>query len=108
MFRKQSDVGHQTVMEGIELKTLVHGVKTHMTEFLLEKGKTLPRHSHPHEQTGYLVIGHIQLSIGDETFDAREGDSWNIPGGVEHGAIIMENSIAIEVFSPLRQDYLQS
>ena len=106
MFEKLSDAGYCQVLAGIERKTLVHGEKTLMTVFRLLKGSVLPRHSHSHEQTGYLVRGHIRLSIGDKEHEAQAGDSWCIPGGVEHGADILEDSTAIEVFSPVRDDYL--
>jgi quercetin dioxygenase-like cupin family protein len=88
------------------MKTLVHGEKTLFTEFRLQAGHILPRHAHEQEQTGYLVSGRISLSIGNERFDAHPGDSWCIPGGVEHGAEIIADSVAIEVFSPVRKDYL--
>jgi len=106
MFQKNSSDGYSSVLPGIELKTLVYGEKTLMTEFLLEKGRQLPKHSHPHEQTGYLVKGHIRLTIGAEMFDVMPGDSWCIPGDLEHSAEIVEDSVAIEVFSPVRADYL--
>ncbi|MCX6923386.1 MAG: cupin domain-containing protein [Verrucomicrobia bacterium] len=106
MFEKRSDNGYRPVLDGIERKTLVHGEKTLMTEFRMCKGAVLPRHSHPHEQTGYLVKGRIRFSIGSEQYEAQEGDSWCIPGGVEHGAAILEDSVAIEVFSPVRDSYL--
>ncbi len=77
-----------------------------MTEFKLQKNSILPRHSHPHEQAGYLVKGHMLLSIDEEKYDVKPGDSWCIPSGIEHGAEIMEDSVAIEVFSPVRTDYL--
>ncbi len=105
MFRKKSVEGYAPALPGIEMKTLVHGEKTLMIEFLLNKGRQLPNHSHPHEQTGYLVKGHIRLMIGSEIFDVMPGDSWCIPGDVEHGAEIIEDSVAIEVFSPVREDY---
>ena len=106
MFQKQSESGYEPALEGIERKTLVHGDQTLMTEFRLRAGSVLPRHAHPHEQTGYLVKGRIRLLIGIEQFEAQVGDSWCIPGGVEHGADILQDSIAIEVFSPIRDDYL--
>jgi quercetin dioxygenase-like cupin family protein len=106
MFEKQSEGGYRLAVKGIGQKTLVYGERTLMTEFLLRKGSTLPRHSHPHEQTGYLVKGHIRLSIGTEECNAQAGDSWCIPGGVEHAAEIIQDSVAIEVFSPVREDYL--
>ena len=38
--------------------------------------------------------------------EAKPGDSWSIPGGTQHGAAILQDSVAIEVFSPVREDYL--
>ena len=106
MFQKKGDNGYIPALEGIERKTLVYGEKTLTCEFRLKKGSSLPRHAHPYEQTGYLVSGRMQLSIGEKTFEAGPGDSWCIPADVEHGAVILEDAVAIEVFSPLRQDYM--
>ena len=97
--------GYINVMDGIRRKTLVYGDNTLLTEFRLEGGKTLTSHKHPQEQTGYLVSGHIVLTIGGVPNDIKPGDSWSIPGNVEHGAAIVEDSVAIEVFSPVREDY---
>ncbi len=108
MFEKQSDKGYRQPLAGIEQKTLVHGDKTLMVEFLLQKGAVLPLHSHPHEQTGYLVKGRIRLTVGADVHDVQAGDSWCIPGDVLHCAEIVEESVAVEVFSPLREDYLPS
>jgi quercetin dioxygenase-like cupin family protein len=90
----------------IELRTPCHDQATLMAEFRLAAGHDLPTHSHPHEQTGYLVSGRIQLRIGIETNTVAPGDSWCIAGGVEHGATIVEESLAVEVFSPVREDLL--
>ncbi len=106
MFCKRNNEGYQQVIPGVALKTTVHGERTHIVEFKLAAGNTLPKHAHEQEQTGYLVSGSIVLTIGDETFNAEPGDSWNIPGNVEHGAMIIADSVAIEVFSPVRHDYL--
>ena len=99
MFEKRSGSGYCPALDGIERKTLVHGERTLMTEFRLRKGAVLPRHSHQHEQTGYLVKGRIRLSIGADQYEAQVGDSWCIPGGVEHGTDILEDAVAVEVFS---------
>ncbi|SCG84897.1 cupin domain-containing protein [Methanobacterium congolense] len=95
------------VSEGIKRKTLVYGSKTMLTEFLLDGGNTLPMHRHPEEQTGYLVSGNIILTIDGENYDMKPGDSWSINGNVDHGAEIKEDSVAVEVFSPVREDYIQ-
>ncbi len=103
---KTGNGGYIEVFEGIKRKTLVYGDNTLLTEFILEKGKILPVHSHPEEQTGYLVSGHIILSINGERHDMKPGDSWAIPGGAEHGAETIEDSVAVEIFSPVREDYI--
>jgi len=93
-------------VDGVEQKTLVYGEKTLMAEFRLHKGATLPLHAHPHEQSGYLVKGQIRLTIGAEVHSVTPGDSWCIAGGVNHGAEAIEYSVAVEVFCPVRKDYL--
>ena len=106
MFAKRSPEDYETMSPGVQRKTLCYGGKTLMTEFLLEAERDLPVHSHPYEQTGYLVQGHILMTIGGKAHDVMPGDSWCIPPDVEHGAKTFEDSVAIEVFSPVRKEYL--
>ena len=106
MFTRSGPEGYRTPFPGVRFRTLVHGDKTLLTEFRLEAGHTLPRHSHPHEQTGYLVSGSLRLTIGTEAIVVRPGDAWNIPGEVEHEVTVLEDAVAIEVFAPVRHEYL--
>jgi quercetin dioxygenase-like cupin family protein len=103
---KASAQNYITVFDGIERKTLTYGKNTILTEFRMLKDKRLPKHDHPEEQTGYLVTGHITLFIEEKYYDIKPGDSWTIPENTEHGAETLEDSVAIEVFSPVRVDYL--
>ncbi len=106
MFYKRDDSNFRQLAPGVRVKTLTYGEKTLCVEFRLDQGSTLTRHAHPHEQTGYLVSGHIRLTVGPDTLDALPGDGWCIPGNAEHGAQILADSVAVEVFSPVREDYL--
>jgi quercetin dioxygenase-like cupin family protein len=106
MFYKKENTKYKQPLEGIEFKTLVYGEKTLLSEFRLQKGKTLPMHEHPHEQTGYLVSGKINLIIENHQYEAEPGDSWCIPGNVIHGVEVIKDSVAIEIFSPVRKEYL--
>ena len=106
MFKK-SDVGkHTEIVKGVHLKAMVYGEKTLLTEVKMEKGAVIPLHKHPHEQTGYLVSGHMDFLVNGKHQIAKPGDSWNIAGDVEHGATALEESVVVEVFSPVREDYL--
>jgi quercetin dioxygenase-like cupin family protein len=106
MFTRHTSQGFINALPGIDRKTLVHGERTLLSEFHMAKGSHLPLHSHPNEQTGYLIAGHIQLLVGEIVMDATPGDSWCIPAGQPHSAEILEDSVVIEVFSPVREDYL--
>jgi len=106
MFRKKDSGGYRRLMEGVALKTLVHGAHTLMGEFRLERGARIPSHAHPHEQTGILISGKLRLLVDGETIDAEAGDSWNIAGGTPHAAEALEDSVIVEVFAPVREDYL--
>jgi quercetin dioxygenase-like cupin family protein/ActR/RegA family two-component response regulator len=99
--------GFHDLLPGIRIRTLAHGEGSLMAEFLLKKGSELPIHSHPYEQSGYLLRGRLRLSIGGAAAEAGPDDSWCIAAGVPHRAEVLEDSAALEVFSPAREDYLK-
>jgi quercetin dioxygenase-like cupin family protein len=107
MFGANSSRGYQEILEGIKIKTLNYGKNMIMTEFLLSKGSVLPEHHHVNEQTGYLVKGKIKLRIDGTSKIIEPGDSWNIAGNTKHNAEIVEDSIAVEIFNPVRADYFK-
>ena len=106
MFCKNGTADKKEMVEGVHLSTLVHGEKTLMGQFEIAKGAEVPMHSHPHEQTGFMVSGRLRFKVEDEVMEVATGDSWCIPGGVEHGVEALEESVVIEVFAPVREDYL--
>ncbi len=106
MFAGRDAPEQETGTPGIRVKTLCFGERTLMAEFLLAADSVLPLHAHPHEQTGYLVAGRLILTAGEEQREMAPGDSWCIPADVPHQAQVLEDSVAVEVFSPVREDYL--
>ncbi|HUL54369.1 MAG TPA: cupin domain-containing protein [Opitutaceae bacterium] len=100
-----SPTGYRNALPGIERKTAVEGHRTQLVTFRLAQDAVIPAHAHPQEQTGYLVSGRMILTIAQVDHEMRPGDSWVIPGGVTHSAKILRHSVAIEVFSPPRDDY---
>ena len=107
MFYKSTGDNFQKILEGITIKTLVFGERMLLSEFRMARGSSLPLHAHPQEQTGRLLQGKIMLTVGDERAELLPGDCWCVPANVQHRAEILEDSIAIEVFSPVREDYLR-
>ena len=106
MFTKHTEAEYKEMLEGVEMKTLAHGEKTLLARFHLKKGAAIPLHGHIYEQTGFMVSGKMRFTIGTEQFECSPGDTWCIPGDVEHGVEVLEDSVVVEVFSPVREDYL--
>jgi quercetin dioxygenase-like cupin family protein len=84
---------------------MTDGERMMLCEVSLEAGSELPSHTHPHEQTGYLISGRLRLKVGDETKEVGPGDSWLVPPDVPHEASALEATLVIEVFSPPRKDF---
>lgn len=94
------------LMDGVSLKNLVHGERTHLTKFMLKQGVVVPEHQHPQEQTGYLLSGKLRFFSGDHETIVTQGDCWTFAGGEMHGAEALEDTVVLELFSPIREDYL--
>jgi quercetin dioxygenase-like cupin family protein len=107
IIHRQTESVPVQVLPGITRRTLVHGPKMLTCEFVLEQGRDLPLHSHPHEQSGYIVSGRIRLTLGQESCELGPGDSYYAPANVPHGATILETAVVVDTFSPPREDYLR-
>ncbi len=106
MIYQSNEDGYREMVPGIRMKTVCYGANTHMIHLKLDAGSVLPLHSHPHEQTGMLLSGRVTFMAEDQEYDTRPGDSWCFPGGQPHGVQVIEDSVIVEVFSPLREEYL--
>ena len=102
----QGEGARITMLEGVERRNLVTGNETMLCEFTLHKGSVLPLHQHPHEQTGYLLSGHLLFQIDGEDIEMKPGDSWSIHGSVNHMVTVIETSVVIETFTPVREDFI--
>jgi quercetin dioxygenase-like cupin family protein len=63
-------------------------------------------HSHPHVQFTYIQSGSFNVHIGTETQILRGGDFYFIPSDVPHGVEALEDSILLDVFTPMRSDFI--
>jgi quercetin dioxygenase-like cupin family protein len=72
----------------------------------LAANAVVPAHSHTHEQAGTVISGELVMTISGETRRLNPGDTYIIPGGVEHGATTGDTPVrALDMFSPVREDY---
>ena len=93
------------MLPGIVRRTLCEGERMMLIEVTLDQGAVVPLHTHPHEQIGYLAGGRLLWELGDERRELSAGDAWLVPPNVPHQVTALETSVAIDVFSPPREEY---
>jgi len=91
---------------GVSRQIMGYDDKIMLVKVKFEKGSIGKANAHFHSQTSYVVSGNFELTIGDNKQVLLEGDSFYIPPHVIHGAVCLETGILIDVFSPVRQDFL--
>lgn len=65
-------------------------------------------HQHYHSQVTYVESGEFQMTIGDKVHIIKGGDSYYIPPHVMHGCTCLKDGVLIDVFSPMREDFVQA
>lgn len=89
----------------VHLERLAGGEEMNLQTFEIEPGATVPEHSHPHEQLGYVFEGTLTFLVGGEELPVGPRESFAIPGGEPHGARNdgEETVVGVDVFSPPRE-----
>jgi quercetin dioxygenase-like cupin family protein len=91
---------------GVDFVVLSIGKASMVTKMLYKPTDNVPFHKHPNEQSGYVISGQYKLKFGGEEYLLTQGDTYSIPANVEHSIEILEAGEVIDVFTPIRQDYL--
>ena len=107
MFVKNSEVTATPCGDGVERKILGMGGSLMMVEVSFKTGGIGAAHTHPHEQISYLAKGRMEFTLEGETRVITAGDSIYIPSGANHGTVALEDSVIVDIFSPIREDFLR-
>jgi quercetin dioxygenase-like cupin family protein len=95
----------EKVTEMISRK-IVTGEREMLAQVYLKKGALVPIHSHDAEQMTYVLQGALKFLIGGEEITVREGEVLHIPSGVPHQAEALDDTFELDLFSPIRTDWL--
>lgn len=96
----------EEVAPGMKRKFMGYDDEIMMVKVKFDKGGIGARHAHIHSQTTYIVSGEFEVAIGDDKKILKEGDGFYIPPNVEHGAVCLREGVLIDVFSPIREDFI--
>ncbi len=104
---KLSDIEVQEIFPGFKGK-MIHSDKMTLAYWNIDNGCILPLHSHPHEQVVNMLEGKLEMTIGNETMVLEKGDCYVIPSNVEHEGKALTDCYVLDVFSPVREDYVSN
>ena len=100
-----SEIPKENVTPAIA-RQIVTGVSAMAGMITLQKGSHVPKHSHVSEQLTYVLEGSLRFLILGEEIMVRAGEILVIPAWVEHEAFAMEHTVELDIFSPIRKDWL--
>lgn len=102
----KSDQSKKREFKGVDFEVLATGEKSMVTKMNYKLGDKVPAHSHPNEQSGYVISGEYRIQFGQFTERLKSGDSYCIPENIEHIWEVIVGGEVIDVFTPPRFDYL--
>lgn len=84
----------------------VVGTNVMLARIVLKKGAQVPMHHHVHEQISHVVEGALNFLVDDREVAVRAGEILSIPPDVPHEVVALEDSVALDIFNPPRQDWI--
>ena len=106
VFVRDAQVEWEPASPGIRRKVLCYDGGIMLVRVELEAGAVGEPHSHPHVQCSVVESGAFDITIDGRTERLRAGDSFLVPSDVLHGALAVEAGVLVDVFTPLRKDFL--
>ena len=93
-------------MSDLISRKMVVGEKAMIAQIFLKKGAVVPLHHHDAEQITYIVSGALKFELEGKEVVVRPGEVLHIPSNVPHRAVALEDTLDVDVFSPLRMDWI--
>jgi quercetin dioxygenase-like cupin family protein len=106
VFIEDADTQWQEMAPGVKRKIMAYDEKLMVVKVAFESGGVGVLHQHYHTQITHVESGVFQVEIGGVKKLLSTGDAFYIPPNVLHGAVCIETGVLIDVFSPMREDFI--
>lgn len=107
VFISDADVAWQEMSKGVRRKIMAYDDKLMVVKVEFEKGGVGAVHQHHHSQITHIQSGVFEVEIAGQKKLLNTGDAFCIPSNVLHGAVCKEAGVLIDVFSPMREDFIK-
>jgi quercetin dioxygenase-like cupin family protein len=106
LFVSFDDIAWEDKGGGIRRKVMAYGDQLMGVYVEFMRGSVGALHSHPHVQFTYIKAGTFRVTIGRDERVMKAGDFYYIPSGLIHGAEALDNGVLVDVFTPMREDFV--
>mgnify|MGYP000660366889 CR=1 FL=1 len=106
MFIEDLDVPWEEAGKGVRRKILAYDDKLMVVKVEFKKGAIGQLHDHYHSQITHVEKGKFEVQINGNKKILAPGDAFYIPPNITHGCICLEDGVLIDVFSPMREDFV--
>ncbi len=86
-------------------RQVIHSERMTVARIFLKRGVLVPAHSHPNEQVSLVVEGRLRFHVAGQQQLAEAGAVVVIPPDAPHFVEALEDSLAIDLFAPVREDW---
>lgn len=108
MVYKYDDIKLENLGEGVTRKVLACNGSLMSVEVSFRKGSIGSVHTHPHEQISVVLCGEFEYNEDGKKSIIKKGDSYYVPAGIPHGVKALEDGVLLDIFTPIREDFLKN
>jgi unsaturated pyranuronate lyase len=94
-------------MSDVISRRIITGEKAMVAQVFIAKGAVVPEHHHESEQITYILEGALKFQIEGREIVVSKGEVLRIPSNVPHRAVALEDTLDLDIFSPIRHDWLK-
>jgi quercetin dioxygenase-like cupin family protein len=96
----------EDIMNPLAGRKALHGEGITLARFRFDQGNVVAVHKHVNDQITTVQSGSVRMTCGDEEFVLKAGEMVHVPPNVPHGNVALEDTVIIELFSPIRSDWI--
>jgi quercetin dioxygenase-like cupin family protein len=108
IFQIDSETSWEDLGDGVSRKICGYDDKIMLVKVKFEVGAIGPLHEHYHSQVTYVASGVFEASINGTKQVLETGDSFYAKPHHIHGVLCLEAGVLIDIFSPMRADFIGS
>ncbi|MEO7984123.1 MAG: cupin domain-containing protein [Bacteroidota bacterium] len=106
VFIENKEIPWEITGPGMKRKIMSYDDRLMVVKVAFEKGAVGSLHQHHHTQITHVESGSFEVEIGGEKKVLNGGDAFYVPPNVLHGAVCREPGVLIDIFSPMREDFI--